>query len=149
MRFLRKFNESYEGKEELQDFCETYLAYLLDEDFVVVVEELQNSYEIKLYKLHRLKYPIGFKWGDISDSFIPFVKFLYKDYNSYGNKCITLFGTNHKYNETRIYIHEFKTDSKLGDDHELDIEKLNNIPIKYKRMFKETDIKRIEIRIKK
>ena len=35
MRFLRRFNESLEGKEELQDFCEMNLAYLLDEGFFI------------------------------------------------------------------------------------------------------------------
>lgn len=152
MKHLRKFNESVEGKEELQDFCETYLAYLLDKGFLVIVYELQFCYKITIYKPHHLlNYPIGFKWEDISDSFIPFVKFLYKDYNSYGNKCIHLFSSEPKYGETRVYV--FKTDSKIGDqwlvDHELDIEKLNNIPVKYKRMLDESNLEKIEIQIKK
>jgi len=37
MKHLRGFNESL-NKEELQDFCETYLAYLLDDGFEVSVE---------------------------------------------------------------------------------------------------------------
>jgi len=35
MKHLRKFNESL-NKEELQDFCDTYLAYLLDEGYSIL-----------------------------------------------------------------------------------------------------------------
>ena len=37
MKHLRRFNESVNKEEELQDFCETYLAYLLDDGFEVSV----------------------------------------------------------------------------------------------------------------
>ena len=36
MKYLKNFNESV-NSEELKDFCETYLAYLMDEDFEIEI----------------------------------------------------------------------------------------------------------------
>lgn len=45
MRHLRKFNEKLSDNfiSELKEFCETHLAYLLDEDFSIGYRVLNNS----------------------------------------------------------------------------------------------------------
>lgn len=139
MRFLKKFNENYEGKEELLDFCETYLAYLLDENFFVRVDEYKDYYLINLHKIIRDKI-LYYNWNEISNSFIPFLKFLYNEYDSYGNKCIIL---NNSYGETNIYV--FNSNSKY---HELDMKKIDNIPIRFEKLLN-AGIYSIEIKIKK
>lgn len=42
MRYLKSFRESVINSDDLQDFCDTYLAYLLDDGFSVVID---NKYE--------------------------------------------------------------------------------------------------------
>jgi hypothetical protein len=75
-------------KEELRDFCETYLAYLLDEGFELRIyggSQLtsndnvikQNPFQISLVKQDQSI----FSWHDIIDQFLPFLKFLKDNYN--------------------------------------------------------------------
>jgi hypothetical protein len=88
MKHLKKFNESMK-REELQDFCETYLAYLLDSDFSIEYlgrkshamnykeapgnKDLDDSEIISLKKGHRTdSVAIGdpsliFSWDEIKD----------------------------------------------------------------------------------
>ncbi len=93
MLYLRKFNENVEWSkldlQELEDFCETYLAYLLDDGFGVRVTRLStvnrhgsNKYRarIEFYK-EDPHLPIPFEWDDIKDYFIPFYQMLSKDYD--------------------------------------------------------------------
>jgi hypothetical protein len=105
MKHLKKFNESLDltflpgvkvlspeeislKKEELRDFCETYLAYLLDEGFELKIyggSQLtsndnvikQNPFQVSLVKEdHSI-----FSWQDIINQFLPFLKFLKDNYN--------------------------------------------------------------------
>jgi len=93
MKHLKKFNESL-NKEELQDFCDTYLAYLLDDDYTCDVEtgyEWSHTTEkitSKLVtKIILLKYKNNssktekFLWDNVKDHFISFIHLLSKDYN--------------------------------------------------------------------
>jgi len=105
MKHLKRFNESLElkflpgvkaltpeeislNKEELRDFCETHLAYLLDEGFELKIyggSQLtsndnvikQNPFQISLVKQDQSI----FSWHDIIDQFLPFLKFLKDNYN--------------------------------------------------------------------
>ena len=90
MKHLRKFNEenvplllshSLEElslkREELQDFCETHLAYLLDEGFELKVYGGYTSFQVTLQKTDKSI----FLWHDIIDHFLPFLKFLKDNYN--------------------------------------------------------------------
>jgi hypothetical protein len=86
MKHLKKFNESV-NKEELQDFCDTYLAYLLDDGFEVSVEHrYNNDKKYKIYDYHFItikklgKISNNFKWEEIKDQFIPFISVLSKEY---------------------------------------------------------------------
>ena len=84
MKHLRKFNEGLNDNEvdELKDFCETSLAYLLDEGYQVDINE---------YKAPRDEWNDGFVvdlilpndnflWNDVKDYYIPFLQLLSRRY---------------------------------------------------------------------
>ena len=87
MKHLKRFNESQEEltlqREELRDFCETYLAYLLDEGFELKIyggAELSagvTPFQVSLVKQDKSI----FVWQDIINHFLPFLKFLKDNYN--------------------------------------------------------------------
>lgn len=96
MKHLRKFsaiqslleqsNESL-NKEELQDFCDTYLAYLLDEGYSIEASEIGfGEYVLVLRNENRpTNVPIDspellFTWEEVKDQFIPFLHMLSKQY---------------------------------------------------------------------
>ena len=86
MIHLRKFNESV-NKEELQDFCDTYLAYLLDEGYSIEAGEI--GFDEYLLVLRNATKPTNvpidspellFTWEEVKDQFIPFLHILSKQY---------------------------------------------------------------------
>lgn len=86
MRYLRKYNESNDSESDLVDFCQNYLAYLIDEGFCVRVDKRQdNVFRIGLWldkpyyetPTYNHKYYI---WNDIKDHFVPFLQMLIKSY---------------------------------------------------------------------
>jgi hypothetical protein len=96
MKHLKKFNESLEPVEidELKDFCETSLAYLLDDGYQVSVYESRFK---DVSVRDKVKYPekehtivsLGLKgkmgyrlfdWNDIKDYYIPFLQMLVRRY---------------------------------------------------------------------
>ena len=105
MKHLKKFNESREElklqKEELQDFCEMYLSYLIDEGFEIEIREHNASdswpsagnkdypelgYQTNYFRVKLRKPDINpifgiFLWEEVSDRFIPFIKYLKDNYN--------------------------------------------------------------------
>jgi hypothetical protein len=86
MRYLKTF-ESIDLEKDLRDFCETYLAYLLDGDFELSVIWQghnpflvpYNRYNINLVKLNDYG-ATGFTWNEVKDYYIPFLHMLNKDY---------------------------------------------------------------------
>jgi hypothetical protein len=90
MRYLKTF-ESVDLENDLRDFCETYLAYLLDSDFELSViwngqgylGREEEPYNINLCKLN---WDLGwgeatsFTWNEVKDSYIPFLHMLGKEY---------------------------------------------------------------------
>ena len=112
MKHLRGFNESLD-KEELQDFCETYLAYLLDDGFEVSVEHMYSTKEYKHkhdYHFVTIKKPgkvlNNFKWEEIKDQFIPFISVLSKQYKL---GAITFYGT-------KYYTYQCMGNRKYGKE---------------------------------
>lgn len=79
MKHLRSFNESL--KEELQDFCETYLAYLIDEDFKIRISKFDGDdyHQIMIGTSEQA----NFLWSEVKDQVLPFLHFLFKDYELY------------------------------------------------------------------
>jgi hypothetical protein len=87
MKYLKKIFESdlynQVDEVELKDFCETYLAYLLDDTsfkIEVIDTEKWNSYIIWLGKILNPRIQ-PFKWDDIKDYYIPFVTMLSREYD--------------------------------------------------------------------
>lgn len=96
MKYLKLF-ESF-NEENILDFCEGYLAYLLDDTTFKVrvlnnkyssqgtkyggggLSESSNSYVISLYREKNEIRPMTFLWSDIKDYFIPFLTILSKKY---------------------------------------------------------------------
>ena len=67
MRYLKPFNENTDNfKEELQEFCELNLAYLLD-DGRLLVEDSRDNLVIVQLNFGRNK-----DWNEIKDHIIPF-----------------------------------------------------------------------------
>ena len=87
MRYLKTF-ESVDLENDLKDFCETYLAYLLDGDFELSViwnghgylGKGKACYNINLCKLDDYSSATGFFWDEVKDSYIPFLHMLDKQY---------------------------------------------------------------------
>jgi hypothetical protein len=86
MKYLKTF-ESIDLEKGLTDFCETYLAYLLDGDFELDViwqghdymVHPEDCYNINLVKLNDYG-ATGFTWNEVKDYYIPFLHMLNKDY---------------------------------------------------------------------
>jgi hypothetical protein len=124
MKYLRRFFESrydtYNSElsevNDLQDFCEMYLAYLIDDDFKVNVSRVQfgtfkNSFSIVIES----ELPVS--WDQIKDKLIPFLEMLKKNYN---------FGV---YPEQRFKFHESWLDKSImfdleGRTDKIDIDEL-------------------------
>ena len=106
MRYLRKFNEDYtqQDLDELKEFCDDHLSYLIDEDYNVSVQDFEtnagsvlqvvvkppkvirkNNWVRKLET--RLKEEeIGTPFSHFKDRLIPFVYMLLKDYRLITNE---------------------------------------------------------------
>ena len=85
MKHLKRFNEASflpEDLNELQSFCETYLAYLIDEGFGIRVRHgsRKDRARIEFYKEDHI-HPVPFNWDDVKDHYIPFYQMLSKEYD--------------------------------------------------------------------
>ena len=96
MKYLKKiFEAEYSNKivvdrEELKEFCEMNLAYLLDDgDFRIDIEYFddmlgQDIIVIKLVKMielsHGERMRTDYEWGEVKDYVIPFIVRLNKNY---------------------------------------------------------------------
>ncbi len=94
MKYLKSYNESIDNKIlELQEFCESNLAYLIDDGFQVTVTNGQygnkDSTIINIKKNVKMLSRVNsieqlnnnfinglFKWDDVKDDFIPFYDIL-------------------------------------------------------------------------
>lgn len=92
MRYLRKYNESNsEGltKQDIQDFCEINLAYLLDDGMKIFVDDhdVEKTNGISMcvdLSFRTINKPSGgVKWMTIKDHMIPFLTRLKGEYNLY------------------------------------------------------------------
>ena len=81
MKYLKRFNESVDFQERLKDFCETHLAYLLDEGFEVVLNDLDETYDCEITVKRDDKGT--FTWDEVKDHIVPFIIHLNKEYELY------------------------------------------------------------------
>jgi hypothetical protein len=117
MKHLKRFNESTSGldKEEVQEFCENYLAYLLDEGYEIFIKKDRDNSLLFSFTI-----PIGgfdsvpedcdeFKWNEIKDHFIPFLIHLSNNYEINGKAQFTT-------NRTGNDFYKFYTIQEMIDD---------------------------------
>jgi hypothetical protein len=85
MKHLRRFDESL--KDELQGFCDTNLAYLIDEGFKVRISKFEGDdfHQIMIgYATDGSGYGVNNSlWSEMKDQVLPFLHFLFKDYELY------------------------------------------------------------------
>ena len=156
MKHLKKFNESLQPVEvdELKDFCETYLAYLLDEGFVVDIKSAHRDLYGNVITTSSL--PAGvkvdyfmtyigmayticlsipkdsysnerFNWSDIKDSFIPFLQLLSRRYKLVGRVNQVLVSSTDGEN---YYSYDYLTkDGYKGFRHVIEDYEINSIKI--------------------
>jgi hypothetical protein len=84
MKYLKRIFEST-TTEELQDYCETNLAYLLDDgefDILVRDDVYGKKFNGIQYMIHIKKSKLGerFKWKDVKEYIIPFLHVLNREY---------------------------------------------------------------------
>ena len=88
MKYLKRIFESLD-KDELQDFCEMNLAYLLDNpDFEIRIEDTDWKKPSRfvcviLCKTINMGHEImrtNFEWGEVKDHVVPFITQLHKNY---------------------------------------------------------------------
>lgn len=157
MIHLRRFNEKLSDDfiSELKEFCETHLAYLLDEDFSIGYRVLNNSGRndihvpyieivIRSTKINPNSYnKLPFRWDEVSNHIIPFIHFLNIKY------CIT---QKTSYYGTGIVCIETPARDKIKKTT-FDVEKPNNLhnlslsDIQNDNIQQDTEIKYIEITI--
>jgi hypothetical protein len=100
MKYLKKIFEQI-NIDELKDFCESNLIYLIDEGFMIEFIDDQDSELYKMAasfkkKLARMSIRLNkydkkyFNWNDIKDYYIPFLIRLSKEYKTY-DKCLIIF----------------------------------------------------------
>jgi hypothetical protein len=89
MKYLKSIFEAAGEKVELQDFCEMYLAYLIDDGFKVEVSRTSGFKDTLTIKIIAEK-GTSTSWDDIKDKLIPFFSMLVKNYNigaDHGTNC--------------------------------------------------------------
>ena len=79
MKHLKRFNESTLDKEEVQDFCETHLAYLIDEELDISIRLVRGGLGLS-FKLTLELNQNPRLWNDIKDHMIPFLTRLSNQY---------------------------------------------------------------------
>jgi hypothetical protein len=86
MKHIKKYNEGLNKSKtnEIKEFCEDCLVYLIDDEFKITVSEVgfdgRNS--IWLSKPTETYQP--FNWTDIKEYYIPFLKLLDRNYSVVG-----------------------------------------------------------------
>lgn len=89
MKYLRTFNESIDN-DHLTDLCDMCLVYLMDDGYEYYIKDFSWLHTRVIYfdnkniKNKSTYWPYNdeniFKWSDIKDHFITFLKMLLKDY---------------------------------------------------------------------
>lgn len=78
MKYLKKF-EGKVLKDEIIEFCESHLTYLVDNGFHFIksVSELNNCTYVFMRKIDKSK----FNWEEVKYEFIPFLTLLNNNFN--------------------------------------------------------------------
>ena len=108
MKYLKRFNESNisEGIEEVKDFCENTLAYLIDEGLEVNVQEYTSGFQnIEQPLLISISLGEPKHWSEISDHMIPFLTLLKRKYTIVTSKAYNNERTKMIDQQIRFYLY--------------------------------------------
>ena len=126
MRYLKSFRESMVNSHDLQDFCEQYLAYLLDDGFKVIIDnKYEDLFTIRLTQSsdngNWLESDNPFIWDSIKDHYVPFLQMLSRNYkisDFAGNKQIFVITGGNRFEQTLFYLSDVisgEVDQKLSE----------------------------------
>ena len=97
MKYLRRIFERLTDDEiiELREECETYLAYLLDEDFIIEMSRIRNrirlmDIDIDIRKSESVD-DDQFLWDDVKDHVIPLIELFRKGHFKYKLEKVILY----------------------------------------------------------
>ena len=97
MKYLKRIFESLTEDEiiELREECETYLAYLLDEDFIIEMSRIRNrirlmDIDIDIRKSESVD-DDQFLWDDVKDHVIPLIELFRKGRFKYKLEKVILY----------------------------------------------------------
>ncbi len=83
MKYIKLFEDHFENN--IQDFCDTYLAYLKDEGFDIYINSsgwFDGQGEITILRRNENGFILDdYSWDEVRDHVIPFLQMLYKEYN--------------------------------------------------------------------
>ena len=137
MKHLRGFNESSAGltQEEIKDFCEINLAYLLDDGMDILMDEYNIVDKFGYEVILSLKDVDNKRWIDIKDQVIPFLIRLKNEYDLKTFDWVTdlptadiIFVTSMKYGtKYEGYSDYFTTDAVINDNIRRDWAKFTSI----------------------
>ena len=90
MKYLRRIFERLTDEEyyELREECETYLAYLLDDDFEVDMVYADNDIDIRKSESAD---DDQFLWDDVKDHVIPLIELFRKGHFKYKLEKVILY----------------------------------------------------------
>jgi hypothetical protein len=82
MKYIKKIFESESlNVDELKDVFEAYFSFLLDDGFIIKVSTERGSLPENHAIISLTKGGVEFEWDEVKDSFIPFIKYINKEYN--------------------------------------------------------------------
>jgi hypothetical protein len=136
MKHLKRFNEGFEPNEveDLKDFCNNTLAYLLDDGFEVKFSKLEvekdeylnitlygpiDTTYIKSRGLASYLYITGegdrrlFSWSEIKDYYIPFIMLLKNRHYIPYNKIAFVVEVDSKIHQRVFMVDEIVDDNKV------------------------------------
>jgi hypothetical protein len=121
MKHLRSFNEGV-NHEDIKDFCEMSLAYLLDEGVSVKVDNYNRNEEVVTITLHE-----KLTWTECKDHIIPLLtrvanKYELGEFGSYRN----MSSNNRNFNLCVKGTHGIRVDVMIGINEIKDIEQIMN-----------------------
>lgn len=105
MRHLKSFNESM-SKEDLQDFCESALAYLIDEGFTINIYthgDPRSGLPKGESNIWLQKNKEFFKWDEVKDYYIPFLQLLSNRYDIGGFDHVDETNVRFRYRHKKEY----------------------------------------------
>lgn len=95
MRYLKKFNETLTSNvDELREYSESYLAYLLDDGFELNFSTAGDYSNTTIQFTKTSSFVGKFNWNDIKDIFIPYMTILNDNYDIRENLEFDLYGEN-------------------------------------------------------